>query len=105
MSSNSIKGIDRAFPGLAASRDEVLRSGRLATAAPVADGSFFVHPVDVAPLMSFPNGIAHALEAHLTDQGLTDLAAAVPGLVALSARLRKTGRVDQSVSETVYQMH
>ena len=105
MSSSSTRRVDRTFAGIAASRDEVQRSGRLATTPAVAEGSFFVAPVDVAPLVSFPDGIAPALQTHLAGQGLSALAATVPGLAKLSARLRRTGRTDQSVSETVYQMH
>lgn len=105
MSSSSTRRIDRAFAGLAASHDEVVQAGRLATVPPITEGSFFVAPVAVDPLVSYPHGVAAALEAHLADAGLHGLAGTVPELSKLSVRLRKTGRVDQTVSETVYQMH
>ncbi len=105
MSSNSTKRIERAFTGIAESRSQVQRTGRSVSAASLGGDSFWVAPVDVAPLVDFPQGVAAALEAHLAGQGLTDLAGEIAGLEKLGTRMRRTDRADLTVSDTVYQMH
>ncbi len=96
---------ERSFDAIAEARSEVRSKGRLATSEPIAPGSFYTRPHNVAPLATFDRGVADELRRHLAEQGLMTLAEQIDQLESLGQKLAKRDASDDTVSELVYEMH